>query len=237
MYACRHSLEDLQLVAECIGGPGLAQVCRLLAQDHGGWSGAGRAVGAVLAGLKLRRLGSRRPSSQVSFVQCSTGCTSPCKASLQGDPRFKVSSCCALAVLSAGGMPDLLLWHTGRRAAKLAEVKGPRDRLSDQQRAWMAALSGGWRLGWRCMRGVVFWVAALGCSMRLAASCLQHEPRCWGMVPARRLCRSSALRLLRNHSIQPLHFAEAGLQAEVLKVVEREASGSKGGGGKKRKKR
>ena len=38
-------------------------------------------------------------------------------------------------------MPDLLLWHEGRRAAKLAEVKGPRDRLSDQQRAWMAALS------------------------------------------------------------------------------------------------
>ncbi|PRW59254.1 fanconi-associated nuclease 1-like protein isoform X1 [Chlorella sorokiniana] len=106
----RHSLEDLQLIAECIGGPGLAQVCRLLAQDHGGWS---------------------------------------------------------------GGMPDLLLWHAGRRAARLAEVKGPRDRLSDQQRAWMAALS------------------------------------------------------------------EAGLQAEVLKVVEPEASGAKGGGGgaKKRKKR
>ena len=46
-----------------------------------------------------------------------------------------------------GGMPDLLLWHAGRRAAKLAEVKGPRDRLSDQQRAWMAALTGGtWRV-------------------------------------------------------------------------------------------
>ncbi|KAI7839720.1 hypothetical protein COHA_006524 [Chlorella ohadii] len=104
----RHSLEDLQLVAECIGGPGLAQVCRLLAQDHGGWS---------------------------------------------------------------GGMPDLLLWHAGRRAAKLSEVKGPRDRLSDQQRAWMVALS------------------------------------------------------------------EAGLRAEVLKVVEPEASGGKSGGGKKRKKR
>lgn len=38
-------------------------------------------------------------------------------------------------------MPDLLLWHAGRRQAKLAEVKGPRDRLSDQQRAWMAALT------------------------------------------------------------------------------------------------
>lgn len=44
------------------------------------------------------------------------------------------------AALVAGGMPDLLLWHPGRRAAKLSEVKGPRDRLSDQQRAWIAAL-------------------------------------------------------------------------------------------------
>jgi VRR-NUC domain len=39
-----------------------------------------------------------------------------------------------------GGMPDLLLWKPAARAAKLAEVKGPRDRLSEQQRAWMAAL-------------------------------------------------------------------------------------------------
>lgn len=39
-------------------------------------------------------------------------------------------------------MPDLLLWRQGRREAKLSEVKGPRDRLSDQQRAWMAALAG-----------------------------------------------------------------------------------------------
>jgi Fanconi-associated nuclease 1 len=38
-------------------------------------------------------------------------------------------------------MPDLLLWHPGRREAKLAEVKGPRDRLSDQQRAWMNSLA------------------------------------------------------------------------------------------------
>ncbi len=35
----RHGLEELQLVARCIGGPGLAAVCRLLAQDHAGWSG------------------------------------------------------------------------------------------------------------------------------------------------------------------------------------------------------
>ena len=38
-------------------------------------------------------------------------------------------------------MPDLLLWNSRRREAKLVEVKGPRDRLSDQQRAWRNALT------------------------------------------------------------------------------------------------
>ena len=38
-------------------------------------------------------------------------------------------------------MPDLLLWRPSDRRAKLSEVKGPRDRLSEQQRAWAAALS------------------------------------------------------------------------------------------------
>jgi hypothetical protein len=39
----------------------------------------------------------------------------------------------------ARGLPDLLLWHDDGRT-KLVEVKGPRDRLSDIQRAWLAAL-------------------------------------------------------------------------------------------------
>lgn len=43
------------------------------------------------------------------------------------------------------GMPDLLLWRFNngdgfRGEAKLVEVKGPRDRLSEQQRAWMLTL-------------------------------------------------------------------------------------------------
>ena len=42
---------------------------------------------------------------------------------------------------TAGGMPDLLLWHPQQKKAKLSEVKGPRDRLSDQQRAWIAAIA------------------------------------------------------------------------------------------------
>lgn len=41
----------------------------------------------------------------------------------------------------SGGMPDLLLWRTDDCSAKLSEIKGPRDRLSDQQRAWAVALN------------------------------------------------------------------------------------------------
>ncbi|XP_020595998.1 fanconi-associated nuclease 1 homolog isoform X2 [Phalaenopsis equestris] len=45
----------------------------------------------------------------------------------------------------SSGMPDLLLWrfHGGDAdggEAKLVEVKGPRDRLSEQQRAWILTL-------------------------------------------------------------------------------------------------
>jgi Fanconi-associated nuclease 1 len=38
-------------------------------------------------------------------------------------------------------MPDLLLWRPADSCAKVVEVKGPRDRLSEQQRAWLHALS------------------------------------------------------------------------------------------------
>jgi Fanconi-associated nuclease 1 len=38
-------------------------------------------------------------------------------------------------------MPDLLLWNNDRKECKLSEVKGPRDVLSSQQLAWLAALS------------------------------------------------------------------------------------------------
>lgn len=40
-----------------------------------------------------------------------------------------------------GGMPDLLLWNPGKGKARLSEVKGPRDRLSEQQRAWLLAMN------------------------------------------------------------------------------------------------
>ncbi len=34
------AVDELVEIAECVGGPGLAGVCRLLAQDHSGWAGA-----------------------------------------------------------------------------------------------------------------------------------------------------------------------------------------------------
>lgn len=43
----------------------------------------------------------------------------------------------------SSGMPDLLLWRFNREfggEAKLVEVKGPRDQLSEQQRAWLLFL-------------------------------------------------------------------------------------------------
>ncbi|CAL9118892.1 unnamed protein product [Musa textilis] len=44
----------------------------------------------------------------------------------------------------SSGMPDLLLWRfhgdKGEGEAKLVEVKGPTDRLSEQQRAWLLTL-------------------------------------------------------------------------------------------------
>ncbi|XP_072071714.1 fanconi-associated nuclease 1 homolog isoform X2 [Arachis hypogaea] len=43
----------------------------------------------------------------------------------------------------SSGMPDLLLWRFNGEysgEAKLVEVKGPRDRLSEQQRAWLLLL-------------------------------------------------------------------------------------------------
>lgn len=43
----------------------------------------------------------------------------------------------------SSGMPDLLLWRFHGKyigEAKLVEVKGPRDRLSEQQRAWLLFL-------------------------------------------------------------------------------------------------
>ncbi|KAI9803493.1 MAG: hypothetical protein M1825_001836 [Sarcosagium campestre] len=40
-----------------------------------------------------------------------------------------------------GGMPDLFLWHVGRKEVMFSEVKSENDRLSDTQRLWIHVLT------------------------------------------------------------------------------------------------
>lgn len=54
--------------------------------------------------------------------------------------RLDYAVCCPGRVC-AGGLPDLLLWRPSDMSAKLVEVKGPRDRLSHQQRFWLAHMA------------------------------------------------------------------------------------------------
>jgi Fanconi-associated nuclease 1 len=96
----RWSLEELSAIAECVGGAGLGAVCRLLAQDHGGWRGG-------MPDLLLWR---------------------PAQGAVGGAVKH-------------GAVPSRPGSGSASGTAKLVEVKGPRDRLSDQQRAWMAALA------------------------------------------------------------------------------------------------
>eukprot|EP00850_Spirogloea_muscicola_P009276 SM000052S17668 [mRNA] locus=s52:48375:53421:+ [translate_table: standard] len=98
----RHSLTELQTIAGCIGGPGLAGVCRLLAEDHGGWAGG-------MPDLLLWRTATNVKGQ--ALYCCLCGCRSE----------------------SSKSIADV-------GEAKLVEVKGPRDSLSEQQRAWIAAL-------------------------------------------------------------------------------------------------
>lgn len=148
----RHRLEELQLVAECIGGPQLAAVCRLLAKDHAGWSG-GCWQGTCVSGRDRRArhcwpwswqwLRQLAIAVAISAGQMVIGAgQSSQKVSLHGNVSDDAASCAVAPLHSAGGMPDLLLWRPAQRDAKLAEVKGPRDRLSMQQTAWMTALEG-----------------------------------------------------------------------------------------------
>lgn len=52
-------LEELQVIADCIGGHALASVCRLLAEDHTGWGGA-HALLPLAVSLALQHLCSMR---------------------------------------------------------------------------------------------------------------------------------------------------------------------------------
>lgn len=66
-------------------------------------------------------------------------------SSLGGSGLASICSLFAWGTTGGSGLPDLLLWRddvgeTAEVRAKLVEVKGPRDTLSEDQRAWLTAL-------------------------------------------------------------------------------------------------
>jgi hypothetical protein len=217
------AVDELVEIAECVGGPGLAGVCRLLAQDHAGWAGAHnappaparrrRAHGAphllVLQGGRQvapqPRLGVRWPNvgqgrharrsprawsaprprrSEADRCARQAGCRTCCcgGAACQRGPQARrgCQRCgkqCLNALRRCRGRGPGVCFETGcrrdcpsfsaRRSSSArcrvhcnsaiamssgdrvectwgtlrAQVKGPRDRLSEQQRAWLAALA------------------------------------------------------------------------------------------------
>jgi len=42
--------------------------------------------------------------------------------------------------VASSGLPDLILYRESDISCKVVEVKGPKDRLSDKQRAWLDQL-------------------------------------------------------------------------------------------------
>ena len=120
------TLEDLQNVADGLGGSALAHICALKAEDYG-WV-AMRCLSFVY--LRIRRV-ARSAIRLKKFCLRSTPTHSNRVALLRG-------------AWSSGGAPDLLLWRLATAekgaAAKAVEVKSRNDTLSDQQRAWLLAL-------------------------------------------------------------------------------------------------
>ncbi|KAK9829081.1 hypothetical protein WJX72_003785 [[Myrmecia] bisecta] len=126
----RHGLEDLVTIAECVGGRGLAAICQLLAEDLAGWSGG-------MPDLLLWKPGVSMSSEE---------------ATVPGDPLMHAYEGSPVSDNLEGHRPDPSggdgsggITAAGQRraggCAKLSEVKGPRDRLSEQQRAWIGALT------------------------------------------------------------------------------------------------
>ncbi|GLJ08447.1 hypothetical protein SUGI_0088930 [Cryptomeria japonica] len=113
----RFSLTDLQTIASCIGGPGLAAVCKLLAEDYGSWSSG-------MPDLLLWRTFSDK--EDLPCMECFHLLS-------HGESSEPWSCCCQDTAKKLGIVGS-------RGEAKLVEVKGPRDQLSEQQRAWILVL-------------------------------------------------------------------------------------------------
>lgn len=87
-------------------------------------------------------LGSaNRQCKQLEGRAGQSACGSVFLALSQQKTELVVCLMLLLLAVPAGGLPDLLLWRPSARCAKCVEVKGPRDRLSHQQRFWLAHMA------------------------------------------------------------------------------------------------
>lgn len=122
-------LDQLLEIASCIGGVGLAVVCRLLAEDHGGWTGG-------MPDLLLWRsdLGGGEGAQSAPAEAAGPPSNNPkdWAANSRSDGQVATSD---MAACSARGYPA-----ASKCQAKLVEVKSQNDKLSDQQRAWIHVL-------------------------------------------------------------------------------------------------
>ena len=112
-------LPELLEIADCIGSVGLSVAFRVMAEDGAGCQGRYD----VLFCLARTRVGAAQVGARTPWL------------------LYSPSPLLFVVQPHTGGLPDLILWKPEARRAMLVEVKGPTDRLSEQQCAWMATLS------------------------------------------------------------------------------------------------
>ena len=151
--ATLYHLHLLQLVAACMGGVGLAAVFNTLAADHKHFQGG---MPDLLLWRSVRRNAGGAGSHTAVPIPAATprvtfdgglhsmAASDTVDTPVSGGTSYVVDVGDEAEGIPVSAAPDIEL-DTTRYAfeAMLVEVKGPRDRLSDKQRAWIAALRQG----------------------------------------------------------------------------------------------
>lgn len=131
-------LQLLQLIAVCASGATLAHIFDALCRNHKHFSGGlpDLLLWRVLAPCEHSLPSSALPPSTVEVVDvsCSQDSTE-CASVPHRDSSDVAPTACDDEI------PDIPLVPGARYEAMCVEVKGPRDRLSDKQRAWIQILT------------------------------------------------------------------------------------------------
>jgi hypothetical protein len=121
---------ELSEMAACLGGRALAAILTLLCEDYAGWA---RGMPDLL--LWARRTPTTAAAAALP-AEPSPAATSAASAAAPAEPGHAPSDRAASASAPAPRAASAVYG-----VAKFVEVKSERDRLSDQQRAWLRALA------------------------------------------------------------------------------------------------